>query len=651
MEQLIREILNELRNATGAPAPDANSARAKESTSASEADAGKGDADTADARRTTAPDPLPDAPLDPNRLAQIIRRHNEGRAASEQPFAKKRLLPYYLHVKEADPARWGSWNVDEALERRLVQTLRMKPRRTASGVATITVLTKPWPCSGDCLYCPNDLRMPKSYLADEPACQRAERNWFDPYLQVTARLHALVEMGHVTDKVELIVLGGTWSDYPQDYQAWFVHELFRALNDGDGDEARRAAEERRALYRSHGIANRAEDAAAHVAAAQQEVRDGTLTYNLAVRQLYQKDASWQAVAARQRAMLEEVAAQQAANEQARHRCVGLVVETRPDAVTPESLTLLRRFGCTKVQMGIQSLDPAVLALNCRTANVESVRHAFELLRLFGFKTHVHAMANLCGSTPERDKQDYRRLVTDAPYQPDEVKLYPCVLVEGTGLGARAKRGDWRPYDEETLVDVLAADVLATPPYTRISRMIRDISAHDIVAGNRKTNLRQLVEAHVEAAGAPIEEMRHREIGADAAEAAGLTLSVVRYRTTVSEECFLQWVTPENRIAGFLRLSLPDPACVEALGGAAPVCPHEAMIREVHVYGKVASLHGDGQNAQHRGLGKRLVETACDLAREQGYRAVNVISAVGTRAYYRTLGFVDGGLYQQKSLLP
>ena len=160
-----------------------------------------------------------------------------------------------------------------------------------------------------------------------------------------------------------------------------------------------------------------------------------------MRQLYQKDASWQAVAARQRAMLEEVAAQQAANEQARHRCVGLVVETRPDAVTPESLTLLRRFGCTKVQMGIQSLDPAVLALNSRTANVESVRHAFELLRLFGFKTHVHAMANLCGSTPERDKQDYRRLVTDAPYQPDEVKLYPCVLVEGTGLGARAKRGD------------------------------------------------------------------------------------------------------------------------------------------------------------------------------------------------------------------
>ena len=181
MEQLIREILNELRNATGAPAPDADSARAKESTSASEADAGKGDANTADARRMTAPDPLPDAPLDPNRLAQIIRRHNEGRAASEQPFAKKRLLPYYLHAKEADPARWGSWNVDEALERRLVQTLRMKPRRTASGVATITVLTKPWPCSGDCLYCPNDLRMPKSYLADEPACQRAERNWFDPY--------------------------------------------------------------------------------------------------------------------------------------------------------------------------------------------------------------------------------------------------------------------------------------------------------------------------------------------------------------------------------------------------------------------------------------------------------------------------------------
>ncbi len=647
LEEALVEILDELRamppadaRTPAAAAPDA-SAPAHAAPAAPDASPACG----AHAARTPAP------PLDARRLAQIVRKHNEGLKPGQKPCSKKRLLPFYLHVKQADPERWHAWDVSPALEERLLQTLRMKPRRTASGVATVTVLTKPWPCAGECLYCPNDLRMPKSYLADEPACQRAERNWFDPYLQVAARLRALGEMGHVTDKVELIVLGGTWSDYPADYQAWFVRELFRALNDGDGEAARREAEARRALYRNHGIPNRAEDAAARVAAAQREVCAGKLTYNHAVRLLYQEDAAWQAVAAWQRATLDEVAAQHQANEQARHRCVGLVVETRPDAVTPESLTLVRRLGCTKIQMGIQSLDAGVLARNGRASGMDDVRRAFALMRLFGFKTHVHAMVNLCGSTPEGDKRDYRRLVTEAAYQPDEVKLYPCVLVEGTGLGAQAKRGAWQPYDEETLVDVLTTDVLATPPHTRVSRMIRDISAHDIVAGNKKTNLRQLVEARAEATGQPIEEMRHREIGARDASDAGLALSSVRYRTTVSEECFLQWTTPENRLAGFLRLSLPDAACVEALGEASPVRPSEAMIREVHVYGKVAELHGEGQNAQHRGLGKRLVEAACEIARAEGYAAANVISAVGTRAYYRALGFEDAGLYQRRPLAP
>ena len=115
------------------------------------------------------------------------------------------------------------------------------------------MLTKPWPCSSNCDYCPSDIRMPKSYLSDEPACQRAERNFFDPYLQVHARLHTLNQMGHPTDKVELIVLGGTWSDYPLDYQLWFMEQLFCALNDGDGEEAQAKARQLRARYRAAGF--------------------------------------------------------------------------------------------------------------------------------------------------------------------------------------------------------------------------------------------------------------------------------------------------------------------------------------------------------------------------------------------------------------
>ena len=169
--------------------------------------------------------------VDDKALVKLIHAEARREGADKRDLAKRRLLPFYQRVKRKEPARWAGWNIDAELERQLLQVLRMKPRRTASGVATITVITKPWPCSGDCLFCPNDLRMPKSYLHAEPACARAEQNCFDPYLQVSARLTALSQMGHATDKIELIVLGGTWSDYPQGYQTWFVSELFRALND------------------------------------------------------------------------------------------------------------------------------------------------------------------------------------------------------------------------------------------------------------------------------------------------------------------------------------------------------------------------------------------------------------------------------------
>lgn len=155
--------------------------------------------------------------VDDRALVKLIHAEARREGADKRDLAKRRLLPFYQRVKREEPARWAGWNVDADLERQLLQVLRMKPRRTASGVATITVITKPWPCSGDCLFCPNDLRMPKSYLHAEPACARAEQNCFDPYLQVSARLTALSQMGHATDKIELIVLGGTWSDYSQGY--------------------------------------------------------------------------------------------------------------------------------------------------------------------------------------------------------------------------------------------------------------------------------------------------------------------------------------------------------------------------------------------------------------------------------------------------
>lgn len=640
--------------------------------------------------------------VDDRALLKMCHAAARRERADKRNFAKRRLLPFYQGVKRDDPERWRAWRVTPELEERLLEILRMKPRRSASGVATITVITKPWPCGGDCLFCPNDLRMPKSYLHNEPACERAEQNWFDPYLQVTSRLTALTQMGHATDKIELIVLGGTWSDYPQGYQVWFISELFRALNEFDsapgtapdgafaalgGLDAASDFETRRAWYLESCFPHEPAQFKAFAAEVQGEVDEGALSYNRAFRRLYGGSRPWRLAARAQTEGFDSLETQQRRNESARHRVVGLVIETRPDAVTPEALMLIRRLGCTKVQMGVQTLDQEVLDANDRGISLGRIERAFDLLRIFGFKIHAHAMANLLGSTPERDKEDYGRLVREAPFQPDEIKLYPCALIEGTRLEERHRDGAWRPYSEDELLDVLVDDVAQTPPFCRISRMIRDFSSHDIIAGNKKPNLRQLVEARLRDSGRTggIQEIRFREIGTGRVDMDSLRLDIVSYQTSNTSERFLQWITPDNRIAGFLRLSLPSAEYIRgvecgsecgAVGGAGrgaahedergaaggagsgcatasarvlPVLPGEAMIREVHIYGVATHLGEDGSSAQHSGLGRRLIERACDIARDAGYERINVISAVGTRAYYRRLGFVECGLYQQREL--
>ncbi len=600
------------------------------------------------------------AGFDERDVTRVLQLHNRRAHGSERAFVKKDILPFLFEQKEADSPLWHSWDIDETTEERLIALLRVKPRRTSSGVATVSVITKPWPCSGECLFCPNDVRMPKSYLANEPACQRAERNYFDPYLQVASRLQTLHRMGHPTDKVELIVLGGTWTDYEESYRQWFVEELFRAVNEFGMVAGREQVAQRRKLYEACGIANDRPTLEEQAHGAQSAVDAGELSYNEAVRELYLSSPAWESVRRWQQldGGEEILIEQQCANEDAAHRVVGLVVETRPDAITPEVLVNLRRLGCTKVQMGIQSLDEHRLAMNSRHTTLSQIKRAFAMMRLFGFKIHIHMMANLFGATPEEDIADYRKLVSDPAYIPDEVKLYPCVLVESSNLATPYDQGEWRAYTREELLSVLAADVAVTPPYVRISRMIRDISTQDIVAGNTMTNLRQVVEQALQDGDVSIAEMRHREVNRREIDENDLVLEDITYETAVSEEHFLQWVTSEGFLAGCLRLSLPSMDAFDAWGitrestdnGADWLfCERDAMIREVHVYSEAARLHKQGESVQHRGLGRSLIERACEIAREAGYDAINVISAVGTRAYYRSCGFEDAGLYQKRPL--
>ena len=598
--------------------------------------------------------------LDTHQLEMLINSHNSGIDSSahsterEKLIPKRAILPYFLQVKQNNNELWQSWNVTSELEERFIRSVRMKPRRTASGVATITVITRPHTCSSNCIYCPCDLRMPKSYLANEPACQRAELTFFDPYVQVAARLQALHQMGHSTDKVELIVLGGTWSDYPESYQYWFIKELFRALN--EWPNAPSHIQERLDWYTSFGLQNSDEALSSFVAKQQAAVFEDAATYNQAFHKLYDTSQPHQSAWSKMQSTYDELVEQQHVNETAAARVVGLVIETRPDTITPDNLRMFRQLGCTKIQIGIQSTRQEILDANQRQMSVAQIKRAFSLIRLYGFKIHSHLMVNLLGATPEADKQDFKTFVTDAGFLPDEIKLYPCALVSGTQLVQKYREGAWQPYAKDELVDVLVQDVLATPPYVRISRMIRDISATDILVGNKHTNLRQMVEQELtsEDVASRVQEIRFREINQQQVSAAELTLQDFTYTTAVSDEHFLQWVTADNKIAGFCRLSLPH--WDKLIAGACDVTanellvqPGQAMIRELHVYGQALSLGSEGMSAQHQGLGQKLLAKASSIATDAGYTSLNVISSIGTRAYYRAQGFTDAGLYQQKAL--
>ena len=598
--------------------------------------------------------------LDTHQLEMLINSHNSGIDSSahsterEKLIPKRAILPYFLQVKQNNDELWKSWNVTPELEERFIHSVRMKPRRTASGVATITVITRPHTCSSNCIYCPCDLRMPKSYLANEPACQRAELTFFDPYVQVAARLQALHQMGHSTDKVELIVLGGTWSDYPEGYQYWFIKELFRALNEWPSSPNH--IKERLNWYTSFGLQNSEEALSSFVAKQQKAIFDDNTTYNQAFHKLYDTSQPHQNAWSQMQSTYDELVEQQHVNETAAARVVGLVIETRPDTITPDNLRMFRQLGCTKIQIGIQSTRQEILDANQRQMSVAQIKRAFSLIRLYGFKIHSHLMVNLLGATPEADKQDFKTFVTDPGFLPDEIKLYPCALVSGTQLVQKYHEGAWQPYAKDELVDVLVQDVLATPPYVRISRMIRDISATDILVGNKHTNLRQMVEQELAAEDVAnrVQEIRFREINQQQVRAAELALQDFSYITAVSDEHFLQWVTADNKIAGFCRLSLPhwnkltSGAC-DVAANELLVQPGQAMIRELHVYGQALSLGSEGMSAQHQGLGQKLLAKASSIAADAGYTSLNVISSIGTRAYYRAQGFTDAGFYQQKAL--
>ena len=546
--------------------------------------------------------------LDEKSLRRIVKKHPKNKT---DLFAKDELLQAYRLWHESNdwPLRVEDFSA----------LVAKKPIRTASGVVPVTVLTMPHPCPGQCIFCPNDVRMPKSYVSSEPGCRRAEENRFDPYWQVRSRLLAYARYGHNPQKVELIILGGTWASYPKGYRQWFIERCFDAMNAFSRDDQPILPNLTPLPEASPGA------------------RRGQ--YN----QLVQLHASssrddWSTST---EATLD--AAQQT-NESATIRCVGLSVETRPESVSLDELLFARQLGITKFQIGVQSTNEDVLEMNQRGHSLEETKRAFTLLRRMGFKIQAHWMLNLYGVEFHEEVPLFQNLFTDLQLKPDELKVYPCVLLEDTVLWEHYQKGLWKPYTSQELVDVIADMMTIVPAYTRVSRVIRDFPSDEIVAGNQKGNLREDIDAKNRDLNQPVQEIRSREVRLKKTHASDIRFSTLEYETGTSTEIFFSAVNGHDDLLGFLRLSLPfEPALIPELEAS-------AMIREVHVYGRSQNWERDNQEqAQHQGLGEALIRRAMEASVRHGFRQLAVISSVGTRGYYRRFGFMDGPYYQCRDL--
>lgn len=455
------------------------------------------------------------------------------------------------------------------------EALKTRGVRTESGVAPFAVMMKPYPCPGKCVYCPLEEGMPKSYLSDEPAAQRAKSLQFDPVKQVEGRIKQMEEIGHITDKIDLIVIGGTFGSYPESYKREFFKGMFDAVN-------------------------------------------GVVSETLEVAQKY--------------------------NETAKRRIVGISVETRPDWVTEKEVRLWRELGVTKVQLGVQAFDNDILRRICRGHDLGEVAEATRMCRNAGLKICYHFMPNLPDSDPKKDVEMARLMFTDPQFEPDYLKVYPAMTIPGTEMYEMWKRGEYEPYEEDKLIEVLKEIKAMTPPWCRIDRLIRDISKKWVAAGTARTNLRQILQEILRKEGRKCQCIRCREVRAGVYDTE-VSLMVNERETLGGKELFLSFENTD-KLFSMLRLRLPGKTenllFAELLGAA--------IVREVHTYGQVQHLaESDSERSQHRGLGKKLMAKAEQIAGERGYKRVAVISAIGTREYYKNLGYELRGSYMVKDL--
>ncbi len=463
-----------------------------------------------------------------------------------------------------------------------------KPVRMLSGVSIVSIMVHPHRCPhGKCIFCPGgvEYNTPQSYYGKEPTLMRAIENNYDPYYQVQSRLKQYIANGHVPNKIELIIMGGTFLSTSIDYQDWFVTNALEAMNRFPED------------------------------------KKGDFTF------------------------LEDA---QARNEKSNIRCVGMTIETKPDWGKEWHANQMLRLGATKVELGVQTIYDDILKINNRGHTVKDSVESTRILKDSGFKIVYHIMLGLPGSSPDKDLTTLKEIFSNPDFRPDMIKIYPTLVVESAPLAELWKRGKYTPYDTDTLIDIISEAYRYIPKWVRVMRIQRDIPANIILAGNKKGNLRELVEKEIERKGIKNNDIRYREVGL-AWLHRGITPSKPRlvkekYEASGGIEVFISFEDDKGILIGYLRLRYPYNPHREEIKGS-------TIVRELHVYGiEVPIGMWDEIGFQHKGYGSALLEEAERISREEfDVKKISVLSGIGVREYYRNRGYIKEGHYMVKYL--
>ena len=650
-------------------------------------------------------------------ILQIIALNSEQKLNLDdlkdikRDFAKKQKLPDIptnIKLLRAYHELLSDKKIQKNIE--IESLLKKRAVRSQSGIVAVQVLTKPYPCPGQCIFCPNEQWMPKSYISSEPGAMRALLNQFDPIKQVYNRLLSLTMTGHQTDKIEMIVLGGTWDFYPNDYKIDFIKNLYDACNTFSQLEIKFPKDTNPVINKDEWansvILNEVKNlnkSALDSSANTSEWQNKWIHSNEESRFKYELT---NLDSIKYSSTLQEAIKK---NETAENRIIGLTIETRPEFATDENCRMWRELWVTRLEMWVQSMYDDILEANRRGHTVQQIREAIHKLRQYWFKFSIHIMPGLYGYTYEKDLWTFQKIYSDPYLKPDEIKFYPTSVVQNTILYDLYEKWEYKPLTIDYIQKLIKQTFLEIiPPYTRIKRLIRDIPATEITAGSNITNLSQLThnELKKELKSAPdkakalysrlywdytlfkntddflISDMkawdeinvsivwqkpdlesyrnfvcldtRSREIRnrdekwkKDAETQPNLVIR--QYESSVWREFFISFEDLQGYIYWFTRLLLPDP---DKTIDWAWVWEDTALICELHIYGQLAWLKENidsNDQKQHRWFGSQLLSIAEQISKDNWYKNLSVISWVWVRKYYEKQWYFLVGTYMVKNL--